>query len=274
MRRPFSRSRARFRRIEWFIEHFAYALIVFYALFSFAHWLSDRAIFRIEHVEVLGGGAVDEREVAALAQKPLSGTLVYRWIRKDNAILYPSSRVSHMIEESSGWIDRALVRAMRQKVQITLVEHVPAFHWCPDDDHAEGPIPSNTCWYADDEGRIFIMSPAYSGYPFVRIIGDEQGTSTGRGTYIMDPKAFVSLRAFIHALEREGVRVRSAVHMGKADYRIRSDMPWDILWEMTEDIDSSIRALTLAVQDIARRDPKEKKITEIDLRFNGKVFYR
>lgn len=274
MRRPFTRSRARFRRIEQVIEYLAYALIVFYALFSLAHWLSERAFLQIERIEVRGAGAVDAEEVASIARKPLSGRLVYRWIEKNNAVLYPSSEVTRAITESSGWIDDVRVRAGRHSVSISLVEHIPTFHWCPDDERAVGPIPADACWYADQDGRVFIPSPAYSGYPLVRIVGDDQGTSTARGTYIMEPSSFEHIRALIGVLEREGIRVRSVAHIENADYRIRSDMPWDILWEMTDDIDGSAQALVLAVRDMEERPKDQPPILEVDLRFDGKVFFR
>lgn len=274
MRRPFTRSRARLRRIERGFEYCAYGLILCYAMFSVAHWLSERPSLRISDAHVIGAGAVDEDEILAILREPLDGTMFYRWIHKDNAILYPSSDRERKIISHSGWIKSAKVRAGRHTLTATIVEHVPAFHWCPDPAHAQGPIPDGACWYADVEGRVFVRSPEYSGYPFTRIISNDQGTSTPQGTFIMDPKKFSNIVEFIDALEQEGISVRSVMYIGGEDFRIRSDRPWDILWEMTDDVAASLNALELAVRDISEREKGQQPVREVDLRFDGKIFFR
>lgn len=274
MRRPFTRSRARFRRIERVFEFLAYAVILAYAVFAFAHWLSERAVLRIETIIVHGAGAVDQDDIVRIATEPLSGMLVDRWIRKGNAVLYPSKRIAERIRALSGWVKDVRVRSGRHAVTIDIEEYVPAFHWCPDDDRAHGAIPADVCWYADSDGRVFTPSPSYAGYPLVRIVVDTQGVSTNLGTYIMEPQKFSQLTSFLRALQHEGFRIRSVVHIEDNDYRIHSDRPWDILWENSADTSVALRALTLAVKDLANRKDDAKSVSEIDLRFDGKVFFR
>jgi hypothetical protein len=108
----------------------------------------------------------------------------------------------------------------------------------------------------------------------VRIVVDTQGVSTNLGTYIMEPQKFSQLTSFLRALQHEGFRIRSVVHIEDNDYRIHSDRPWDILWENSADNSVALRALTLAVKDLANRKDDAKSVSEIDLRFDGKVFFR
>jgi hypothetical protein len=274
MRRSFSRSRARLRNVERAFLIVAKTIIVLYGVFILAHWLSERDVFKIRRIEVIGNRVVDEKSVTRIAAEPFPTTLVYKWVNTDNALLYPSSAVRNSVSKLSGWIKDVDVSAMRKGVRITITENEPAFHWCPRKEDVARNIAPEACWYADKEGRVFVTSPEFDGYPFVRIIGYTQGTTTSMGTYIMEPAEFARVAALAAALRNEGYMIRAIVHLGDRDYRITSDRPWDILWESDTDIEQTIKSLGFAADTIAKEGNRDKEVEEIDLRFGGKIFFR
>ena len=275
MSRLLTRSRARIQRIERGFAIVAHAIIALYALFVLFHWMSEQPFFRLTSVEVRGARAVDPDEISARARRAIGGTLVYLWVHKDNALLYPSRDVERDVRALSGWIKTAQVHAGRTTVHVTVSEYFPAFLWCSDEQLSTGPLPPEVCWYTDERGRIFVRAPEIDGYLFVRIIGTNQGTSTSEGTYIMDPEEFARLVDFMRALERMGFRVRSVTHLTENDYRVRTDRSWDILWQSTDGVAGAIHKLSLALSAIeAEEENSRHTIKEVDLRFGDKVFTR
>ncbi len=298
-RKTLKSERARMERIDARFQAIAQILLVLYALFVLASWLSYRPVFALTNVKVSGAHAISNSEVQSIAESALHTRLLYR-VDRNNMLLYPTTAVLSEIKSKYPRIkDAQLKFDDRHKLTISVEEYLPAMLYCMGFENfkesvapkkeevastTESSEPStdesqslSTCYFADERGYVFATAPNYAGYPFIAIVASStlltKGTSPV-GTFALDAETFHNIERFISELNTIGYTTHAVELLKEHDIRIKTDKPWDILWTTTKDPAESIKNLGLVLESIKKDKKAEGEMTVIDLRFGNKIFYR
>ncbi len=286
-------------RIDARFQAMAQIILVLYALFVLASWLSYRPVFAITTVNVTGTHSIANSEVRMIAESALHTRMLYR-IDRNNMLLYPTAAVLAQIKATYPRVkDAQLKFDDRHKIAITVEEYMPAMLYCvgfenskestslqkmTDASTTEPTVPSlpedqslSTCYFADDHGYVFASAPNYAGYPFMAIVASSTVNTEANspvGTYALDAETFNNIKGFISQLNSLGFTTHAVELLSEHDIRIKTDRPWDILWTTTKDKAESIKNLGLVLDSINKDKKAEGGMTFIDLRFGNKIFYR
>lgn len=298
-RKTLKSERARMERIDARFQAIAQILLVLYALFVLASWLSYRPLFALTSIDIGGTHAISNLEVQNIAEHALHTRVLYR-IDRNNMLLYPSSAVLEQIKAKYPRVkDAQLQFDGRHKIVISVEEYLPALLYCmgfenfKESTHMKNltdatttePIEStttdsqslSTCYFADEQGYVFASAPNYAGYPFIAIVASSTShmkAISPVGTYALDAETFHNIQGFISQLNTIGFTTHAVELLAEHDIRIKTDRPWDILWTTTKDPTESIKNLGLVLDSITKDKKAEGEITVIDLRFGNKIFYR
>ncbi len=298
-RKTLKSERARMERIDARFQVMAQILLVLYALFVLASWLSYRPAFALTSVNVAGTHAIASSEVQKIAESALHTRVLYR-IDRNNMLLYPTTAVLDQIKAKYPRVkDAHLKFDDRHNISITVLEYMPAMLYCVgfenfkeskplqkviDASTTESTVPSSTddqslstCYFTDQQGYIFASAPNYAGYPFMAIVASSTVNAKATspvGTYALDAETLHNIGGFISQLNSIGFTTHAVELLAEHDIRIKTDRPWDILWTTTKDPTESITNLGLVLESIKKDKKAEGEITLIDLRFGNKIFYR
>ena len=269
------------RRIDASFLLVSRVLLLIYAAFVFAVWLSKVNSFIVSDVVIEGAHAVSSKDVLALALMPLDTHLLH-YIGRNNALLYPKTAVEKSITALSPRIAHVTATFDSLKVlHIKLTEFTPTFLYCshesdiPEDASSTLSSLPPQCYFADNEGYVFAHAPLYEGHPFVMIIGTtsrSDGSLVGKST--LPIAEYRQIRIFIDALARLGLSTRSVTLLDGNDVRFLTDMPWTILWSTSKDPLQSAENLSLVLESYDSLRLSSSDTKEVDLRFGNKIFYR
>jgi hypothetical protein len=272
-------SRGRNRRIDHFFERALELYLLCALLFLSALWLSERRLFTIDTIDVHGAVSANAATIRQLGESALSEKFLWK-IRRDNAVLFPRSKLRETIMSSDAHIKDVIVRVIsRHTLLITVVEYESKNIWCAgvgEDDKMGSTTPS-LCFFADDTGYIFSSAPEYSGSPFIIYrthLSGSLGSTTPVGALLLPSDEFLRVRGFLHALEGVGILGKIVDERDAHDYRITSNKEWDILWSSQLDPVKSVENLTLVTRELGRTRKGTTSVESIDLRFGNKIFYR
>jgi hypothetical protein len=276
-------ARTRIHRIEKTFEFVGYAILVSYFLYLSVVWITARPSLWITDVEIEGAHAVSADSIADIAKEQLNGILLYH-IRTDNEFLYPKEEVIEEVMSLSPRIAHVSVDFTgRHTLRVAVTEFTPNFLFCMASDLALASSTSidrqpKDCYFADEKGYVYSEAPEYLGYPFVAIIAstsEEAVThATPVGTHALSEEEYARIRSFIDDLSRAGLSTHSVTLMPDHDVEIEVGMPWKLLWTTTRDPEASFRNLGVVLDSLAASPSKGKDVTQIDLRFGNKIFYR
>ena len=298
-RKTLKSERARMERIDSRFQAIAQIILILYALFVLASWLSYRPVFALTSVQVTGTHAISNIEVQNIAESALHTRILYR-IDRNNMLLYPTTAVLAQIKHKYPRIKDAQLRFDdRHKIIVNVEEYLPAMLYCmgfenfkesaqPKNDNdasiTESAVPQDsdsqslsTCYFADDHGYIFATAPNYAGYPFIAIVASSTLATSDIspvGRFALDAETFHNIERFIAELNTIGFTTHAVELLSGQDVRIKTDRPWDILWATTKDPAESIKNLGLVLESIKKDKKAEGEMTVIDLRFGNKIFYK
>lgn len=312
-RKTLKSERARMQQIDAFFLRVARVVLISYACFVFVVWLSERALWRIDEVTVVGTHAIPREEIVATARASASERFLFL-IRRDNHLLYPDrALLARLTHEYPRIAEVSIERPSAHHLAVRIVEYAPEYLYCrvdesqaekeivsPEHDVPPAPLPemaSTTdttlslesapvldpgvpmdCYFADRRGYVFAPAPEYVGAPFLSILSVSSTTPESLpdpiGTFLFDSIAREKIRQFIAELDARALRTHTVVLYGDGDVDFRTNMPWTILWSITADPGESARNLGVVLESLLSRDPGEDDLRRIDLRFGNKVFYQ
>ncbi len=230
---------------------------------------------RITEVVVSGGESVVPPEpVEAIAREVMQGN--YGWILpKDNSFLYPKAVIEQEVLNSFPRVKSLSMRRVGlQTLSLELILRKQVALWCGVTFTADRSAP---CYSFDDTGVIF--EPSLSpGTTTIRYFGATVGTSTTLfGTQAVREADLKKLALFFIALSGESYQVTDVVLLdgGMTELYLRGG--GKLIVDRTQDFSVTLRNLNLLVADsgfTGRGKDGLLKVEYIDLRTNGKIFYK
>lgn len=127
------RARLPRRRKKYPVRHYTLLalewVLIFSLLFYYAAFFSRIEKVRIVDVSVEGAHALSTEPIASIARAPLGGTAL-KYIRRDNAILYPTSGVKEEILSYDRRVAGVNVVTDGPQVKVSIREWEPVFRYC------------------------------------------------------------------------------------------------------------------------------------------------
>ncbi len=273
------------RKIDKTFGYIGHSFLAIYAIYLLCVWISERPSLFINSITVVGAHATSEEGIKAVASSVLNDKILYR-IKQNNQLLYPSQEVGKQIRSLSPRIANVKVRFDNHKdLKVIITEYTPNFLYClgsnstqhesstPQKDHQP-----KDCFFADEEGYVYANAPEYIGYPFVAIVASssEQAVTQASpvGTHVLTNDSYNRIRLYIDNLSRVGLTTHSVTLLGGGDIRVEVGMPWVLLLATDKDPDRAIANLGVVLLNLENSRESAKNVSEIDLRFGNKIFYR
>ncbi len=284
-RKTLKSVRARSRKIDLFFLRLLQTFLICCGIFVFVAWLSYRPAFVLNTIVIEGTHAIDPEEIKVVAHDALSWKFFSR-LRRDNMLFYPTRRVLALIRATDSRVrDIHLTFDSRHVVHLFVEEYTPDLLYCPQVSDTSSDASSTRimnfsgCYLADMGGYVYAPSPEYSGYPFLVIIASSTDVLplppvSPVGTFVLPQEEYIPLRKFVELLKKIKVIPRTVTLLGNHDFRIRTQLPWDIIWSTEKDPEESAQNLKLALPTILDTDPVKADFRVIDLRFGNKIFYK
>lgn len=249
-----------------------------------------RKNFQITAVSIVGTKALDSLVIQSAAYGHLNGSYAFV-IPKTNALLFSKNDMNRFLESKFAGIESADTRfSARNQLEISIVEKKPVFTWC-----------DQKCYFTDKSGVIYEEAPSFTPGVFISFSGVSAGSTidpTG------DPirKRFASQSEFDRAVEAvtrlwnypahvigmkflSNADSTSSVSAGPGDIAIAVDMIKSVAVNpnaklfvtQSQSADEVVRALDLVMAEKgfqAQLASAPKSLTYIDLRFDGKIYYK
>ena len=221
--------------------------------------------FRINSVELSGFESVDQKAALAEVSDIISGRYFYI-IPKNNVLFLPKSELENLFKNNLRIQNFSIQRNLSSKLTITIKERKTWAVWCA---FAGGAVSS--CGLSDDEGFVFAPAPSVEGSAILKILDERGGDMIGK-TFI-SKNDLELINNVINRLPQKFNERVSAIEIKKGPiYHLDLKSGWYLI------LDSEIKNSDIAFENLALtlNTLKEKKdnLEYVDLRFEGKVFYK
>lgn len=273
-RKTLKSQRARSAHIDKAFSYIIQAVLIVYAVFFIAFWLSHRPSILITDITVVGTRATDATQIAKITRAKLDEPLLYK-ISRANGVLYPKRDIRASVFESDARIAEVKFSMFaRHHLQLAVAEFIPMLLWCP------RPVEEGIevdCYFADADGYIFARAPKYSGHVFlVYQVSLGEGDLAPIGKFLLPKEEFSRVREFLEILKNMGLKPHLVTALGSGDYQVTLEGSWSIIWSSTKESKESAANLELVLRSINEdhAETDTKKLEQIDLRFGNKVFYK
>jgi hypothetical protein len=248
----------------------SFLVVIFYG----ASFWSDHESIEITDVQVTGNKYVSTEKVTQIFEEAISRDILW-FISKKNFIFLPRSVISAKIEQELS-VESAFVRIGDDitTAEIEIIEYKPHALWCSDFSEYGG---RTDCYFVNESGLAFNMAPEfvaedliYLGRPL-----SEQETSEGiLGLQYVDPKLFDNFMTTIDLIKKVNILVKSIstedmetfvlqTKAGPELYIDHHDAPLDV-----------VNNLKTTLEQESIHENQFKNLQYIDLRFEGKVYYK
>ncbi len=270
-RRIASRETRR-RELDTFFARAAYVWVILVALFMVLVWIGDRPRLQYRAITVDGARSTDLNALHAAVGEVLQDRLL-GVIRRDNPVYLNTRALTDRIMHLNNRIIAVTVSSDYDgMLRIALTERTPTRIWCAKVPEVLGGYGS--CYYVDQEGKIFDTAAAISGGLYERYITNATGTVNEPPIfqYILPSELYARVQLFIAALQTAQISVVEIREEEGGDFLFHTDQSQDIRWNISVAPEIAVRNLRLVQDSIQKTATATPRI--IDLRFGNKIFYQ
>ena len=271
-RKTLKSSKARTKKIDATFERAAYAMLVCYALFTCVVFISRNDAIRVDNIRAVGMNAASKEDILKLAADGLNTKILY-WLRRDNALLYPKETLHTKILALDSHIESVDIAIEKKQLAISVHEYTPKYLWCR---NSLTSTSTSDCYFANERGYIYASAPQYTGNAFITyktlIDGVDEKTSPIKSE-MLSSDTRERVEAFIDALKKTNITPMLIEQTGKNDFTFKVNRPWAISWSTTQAPDRAIENLRLLLASTGDINASTT-LSSIDLRFDGKIFYK
>ncbi|MBI2086685.1 MAG: hypothetical protein HYT69_00700 [Candidatus Zambryskibacteria bacterium] len=267
----FHRKKLRARRKRLFL--WGTALIIVLAT---AVLLLRRDALRIAEVKVVGNEVVTSSNVTAVVKESLSG-YYFGLIPKDSTLFYSSREIERELLRRFPRFNLAEISLEGLRtLEAVVAEREPLALYCPDLIYQieDSDSRRSNCYFLDETGFIFDSAPTFSeGVYFIYY--SEVPFESPLGREFVERDEFWELHGFLttlHALGFEPISLK----VGERDLILTDSSGARLLWRRDSNFDliRSNLEVFLNAEEIRSQPDFLKKISELDLRTENKIFYK
>jgi cell division septal protein FtsQ len=244
--------------------------------------LSNFSANRIQFLSVEGNRVVSSSSVVQAIERVFE-TPAALIVRRDLPLWAPHEEIAAAIYALDPHIHEvAIAGRFSRTLHVAVTEESPAMLWCEASQGESTTTESQTCWFANDEGKIYANAPAYTEPPFpvyrttpAPIFHDQYPREHiyPIGYMIADETTMDRLSTLSQALSERGYQVRDFTVTDDADVMLRTKEGTEFLFSLARDILSDMKRFE-ALRDALSEKGESAPLKKIDLRFDTKVYYQ
>jgi hypothetical protein len=257
-----------------------YLIIV--GVVGFLALLSAFPGMRIHAFEITGNNAV-KSDIVARAIEDIIGRPSLFIVGTDVPVWAPQQSIAASIYALDPRIrDVSVSGRFSRTLKVEIIEESPAMLWCGSDVPTSTPA-SQSCWFASDRGEIYAEAPDYGGeapYPIfyttpAPIFNDPYPREHEYpvGYVIADPTTMDRLNTLSSALSERGYQVTHVGVTQDADVVVFTKEATRFLFSLSRNILEDMKRLE-ALEGAMQVRKDTSPFTQVDLRFERKVYYR
>lgn len=271
--------------LRFFIRFF---LVIFFlvGLILLFRYISYSKNLTISDIEISGSVYSDKDNIQKFTDKYLDNPILGIFSRR-NIFLLSRYKLENIIKESFKGLRGVKVYIDEKKLKISIIEHNPNYLWCGD----TPPLvwdEITSCFYVSEEGLVFSRAPFFSGDIYFKFYGPlgEGFSVLPIGSRIASITEFLRLIDFKNDLKNIGFVPDSialsgleviSINLWRGESREDNQISPKIIFNRDQDFDVLIKHLKAAIDQKEFKsmlDDKYEKLIYIDLRTDGKVFYK
>ncbi len=241
---------------------------------------------RIENIEVSGAEVLNPEDIRNFVREEMNTKFLYVF-SKQNYIFFPVNKVESEIMKEFPRIGEVRGgKTNSNTVSFSVVEREEEYLWCGESAVFGADLANVECYFVDSTGFIFAKAPLFSGSIYFRFFSSIENEPLG--SYVFNNiEEFQKLVYFIKLVDGIGLDSTTLTLEGaseaeknyviyfKKEYEGRS-LPPKVIFKTDFDpgkIANNLEAL-FSLQEFLAKFESEAGIEYIDLRFDGKVYYK
>jgi hypothetical protein len=230
--------------------------------------LSYASFFRIDTISVSGAKAITSEDVFSLVSPYLSGAYGHLFSKR-NVWLYPRRAIKEDIVETFTRVKSATLAVENtHTLRITIEEREPRALVCR---KGTGDAESTACYFLDADGLIFADAPQLAGHSYIAYSADL--VSKPIGAVFLTKQGFANVHAFIVSFEKLSLAPHDVIVQPDSFEIIVRAGSHDVHILVSDSIsyEETLRNLDAILHE---KDFSIDLVSEIDLRFGNKVFFK
>lgn len=262
----FHKKKTRERRIKQ-----AVGALVALVVVAVPIYLARTHRFLISSVQISGNEVTKSETIERIVTSDLAGN--YAWIfPRSNAALYPKQKI---VNDLMARIPRLLGATVElidaRTLKVTVDERSPAALYCLDISDVTTP---SGCYFVDDNGQIFSEAPSFSGGVYL-IYATEEPMQDPIGKQVLPKDAFQKSRDFVKMLGTVDIYPKVFLIKDDEEHAVLANGA-EVMWKAKSDPDTLILNLQsfFSEPNIVAQPHFLDRILYLDLRFDGKIFYK
>ncbi len=267
-RTKLSKSKVAQRRNKMRALRVSLIVVAIVSFFGGLSWLSFADFVTIQDINVEGNVSLKTKAIQAKILEHTSTPTLFLFSRQ-NSLLYPSSELEDILSFEFPKIKTIAIKARPTKrvAEVVITERAPDALWCT------GSISTSTqaCYYTDTSGYIFERSLKLLEGMIVFRGGLNESKANMLRAYI-EPKYFAQVSEFLDALRALDLQPSNFSFEGN-DARITFPSGLELRIALDKDLRAAAFNLAAVLRDNNLQENLES-IKYIDMRFDGKVYYK
>jgi len=275
-------------------------LLVVFLLFLIG--CSAGAVFGLRHekvqitdITITGGERISHEEIRTAIRTELAGSYFYL-IPRRSIFVYPQEEIRARIHNTFSRVSRVVFdRDFFSALTVHIYEHEPYALWCTGvPNAARGQVApgmattsrdivnhnsseEQPCYYITRNGFIFNKAPVFSDDIYFRYYGGDIVSDPMR-TFMLPRTQFTDVRLFMERLRDLGVRPSSLTVRSSGSAVIALEGGGRIVFEQDASMQTLLQNIANVLRstdiDLAPISKTRDTIDYIDLRYDGKVYYK
>lgn len=236
------------------------------ALISFFFWFIYADIFQIKESVIQGNSYVEESKIREIIDRNISQKTL-GFIPHTNILFYPKTEIINEITSIAPVKSVKYSRA-DNAVLFHIEERKPSYVYC------EGAYPAtDACYFADESGFVFLESPTFNNYPYLRLYSGNSHATPSIGSVVIDQKIINFSQSIITYLNDKNIQADAiTVDMSSTFFTVHIDSS-KILISKKDTIELFTSKFEAVTKD---KDASGyiQSLEYLDLRLNTKVFLK
>lgn len=260
--------------------------LVFIFLIAGLAIFSNSKLMRIENIEISGAEVLSPEQIKDFIKEETNGQILLIFSKKNYLFLPVGMTERAIMKEFPRIEDIHGVKTNKNTISFSITEREEKYLWC-------GAVPvfgevlaDTECYFTDKTGFVFSKAPLFSGSIYFRFFNNIDNADP-IGNYVFEPAEFEKLLYFVRLVneigltpislsfeDEDGTSPNYAIYF-KKDY-LGKTIPPKIIFKKDfepEKIANNLNSI-FSLPEFLEKFESESGIEYIDLRFNGKVFYK
>lgn len=221
--------------------------------------------FQIKEIEVVGNKYVESPHVVDFV-KSVSAESYFKIFSKNNILFLPREHIISELEKELT-IDRVVIKSESlAKIKIEIYEHEPWAIWCNTEKNVKD------CSFVNNDGLAFMKSSEIVVQDLIQLSGEVSGDILGKN--YVTPELFDKFVIISDLLTKINVAISQISTTDYETFILHTKNGPQLFIDKNDDPVEVVNNLKTTIEQESIHDIQFKNIEYVDLRFDGKAYYK